>query len=87
MRVNRADLMHRYKQMQDELEKFRALIRKRQAEIVAADAEDPTLKEGFFEKYKKARLEVGLDVEDIENSFMRYMADEHDLDFDINAPE
>lgn len=84
LRVKRADLMHKYTQVQDELVKIRKLIKACQKEIVQVDELHPEFKGHFFEKYKAARLEVGLKTEDIEDSFIKYMNDDIKLDFDMD---
>ena len=87
LRVKKADLMLRYSQTQDELLKLKNLIKACHREIRQADDENPDFKDNFFDKYKKARLEVGIKTENIEDSFIKYMNDDINLDFDIDEEE
>jgi len=87
LRVKRADLMHKYAQTQDELVKIQNLIKACHKEIKQADAIHPEFKDYFFDKYKAARLEVGIKTEDIEDSFIKYMNDDIKLDFDMDSSD
>ena len=87
LRVKKADLMSRYAQQKDELLKIQNLIKACHQEVKQADVENPHFKEHFFEKYKAARLEVGIPTENIEESFIKYMNDDVKLDFDFDDIE
>jgi hypothetical protein len=88
LRVKKANLLWTYNTTLSKLKDMQKIIRKTHREIKEMDSRDTAYSRQFFEKYMTARRQAGLPEED-ENSdnFIRYMAEDGELDFDINAEE
>lgn len=79
LRVKKAQLVWTYFEHSKKMEELKTLIKKSSQEIEVMDAQNPTLKNVYFEKYKKAREDVNIPVDD--NSFIKYMVEDVKLDF------
>ena len=49
--------------------------------------EDPTLKEVYYEKFTEARKSAGIKDENLETTFMKYLAEDRVEDLDFEIPE
>lgn len=82
-RVKRAQLVWNYKEHQKKMTEVKELIINCRKKIVDLDAEHPEFDGNYFEKYRLARVESGLDetTEQSEQNFMKYLVKDIELDF------
>jgi hypothetical protein len=79
LRVKKAQLTWTYAETKKKMDQMKELIIKAREEIAKMDAENGDYQEQYMERYRKAREESGL-KEDSDASFMKYMAEDLDLD-------
>lgn len=79
LRVKKAQLLWTYFEHSKKMEELKTLIKKSSQEIEVMDAQNDNLKKVYFDKYKKAREDVNIPVDD--NSFIKYMVEDVKLDF------
>jgi len=72
VQVKRANLVHVYIETQKSLEKYKQSILNCRREIAELEAEDPSHKESYIERYNAAREASGLDTK-YDNTYLRYM--------------
>ena len=65
---------------QTKLDEYRKIIRKTRDVVNETEMKYPDFKEKYMEKYMKAREDAGL-TEDGENSFIKYLCEDIELDF------
>jgi hypothetical protein len=82
-RVKRAQLVWNYKEHQKKMVEVKDLILKCRETIEEMDKEFPEFDEKYFDKYRQARVEAGLDetTEESEQNFMKYLVKDIELDF------
>lgn len=82
-RVKRAQLVWNYKEHQKKMAEVKALILKCRETIEEMDKEFPEFDSKYFDKYRQARVDAGLDetTEESEQNFMKYLVKDIDLDF------
>ena len=82
-RVKRAQLVWNYKEHQKKMLEVKDLIIKCREKIVVMDEEHPDFDGKYFDKYRNARIDAGLDetTEQTEQNFMKYLVKDVDLDF------
>ena len=83
LNVKKAQLTWTLVENNKKLKQIVTLIAKARREIEQLDMEDPTLSKTYFDRYMKAREQVGLDKVKMSNSenFMKYMVE------DVALPE
>jgi len=79
-KVKFAQLVWTYNETQKKLAKYRKIIIKTRDTVNETETKYPDFKEKYMEKYMKAREDAGL-TEDGENSFMKYLCEDIELDF------
>jgi len=82
-RVKQAQLIWTYKEHQKKMAEIKELIIKTREQVKEFDEEYPDYADNYFEKYRAARLEAGLEEtsEESEQNFMKYMVEDVELDF------
>jgi hypothetical protein len=75
-----AQLVWTFNENRKRLDDLKKIIIKTREEIVETETDHPDYREKYMEKYTKAREDAGL-VEDTENSFMKYLCEDIELDF------
>lgn len=81
LRVKKAQVVWTYLETEKKLQDMREIIIKTRKEIETMDLETPEYKEQYFEKYKKARQESGLDNQQHQDNFMKFLVEDVKLDF------
>jgi hypothetical protein len=83
LRTKKAQLSWTYAKTMEKVADMKKFILKTREEIAEMDAESPTYKEEYMEKYLKARRESGLDEQPAsEENFLQYMgAEDIDIGF------
>jgi hypothetical protein len=83
MRVKRAQLVWTYEEHKKKMAEVKELIINTRKRISDMNEENPEYDGQYFEKYKKARLEAGLDetTEETNQNFMKYLVEDIKLDF------
>lgn len=79
-KVKFAQLVWTYQETQKKLDEYRKIITKTRDVIAESETKNPDFKDKFLEKYTKAREDAGL-TKDTENSFMKYLCEDIELDF------
>ena len=79
-KVKMAQLVWTFNENRKRLDDLKKIIIKTREEIVETETDHPDYREKYMEKYTKAREDAGL-VEDTENSFMKYLCEDIELDF------
>jgi hypothetical protein len=82
-RVKQAQLIWTYKEHQKKMAEIKELIIKTRKQVKEFDEEHPDYAGNYFEKYRAARIEAGLEEtnEESEQNFMKYMVEDVELDF------
>ncbi len=82
-RVKRAQLVWNYKEHQKKMAEVKDLILKCRDKIEEMDKEFPEFDGKYFDKYRQARVDAGLDetTEESEQNFMKYLVKDIELDF------
>ena len=70
----------RFKSIEKKLDEYRKIIVQTRDVINETETKHSDFKEKYMEKYMKAREDAGL-TEDGENSFMKYLCEDIELDF------
>lgn len=78
--LKKSQLIVRYKELRKTLSDHKRLIAHACQHLTNMEKEDPTIKDNYMERYVRAREEVGLNQ--AMESFMQYMGEELELDFD-----
>lgn len=89
LQTKRAQTSWLYLETQKKLEDMRNIIRKTCKEIKEMDEESKEYMNVFYEKYTRARREVGIPTAanpEEDTSFMRFLVLDAPLDFDVNSP-
>ena len=83
LRVKKAQLIWAYLDYEKKINKMKDSIIKTRKEIKEMDSQNEQYKKEYFNRYKQARKDSGLDEskEDLEGSFMKYMVEDVDLGF------
>lgn len=81
LNVKKAQLSWTYAETLRKMETMKASILKARKEIADLDEKDPTLKTVYMKKYMDARAEAGLDMNNADQSFIKYMVEDIDLGF------
>jgi len=79
-KVKFAQLVWTYNETQKKLAEYRKIIIATRDTVNETETKHPDFKEKYMEKYIKAREDAGL-TEDGENSFMKYLCEDIELDF------
>jgi len=79
-KVKYAQLVWTYKETQKKMEEYKKIIIKTREQVEKTESDNPDFEEKYMEKYTKAREDAGL-TEDNENSFMKYLCEDIELDF------
>jgi len=81
--VKRAQLVWNYKEHQKKMAEVKDLILKCRDKIEEMDKEFPEFDGKYFDKYRQARVDAGLDetTEESEQNFMKYLVKDIELDF------
>lgn len=82
LHVKKANLVYTYLKTQEKILELREHIKKAYAEIRYMDEESSEYKLQYFEKYKDARKQAGLPEKETSDSFMKYICEDADLDFE-----
>lgn len=83
MRVKRAQLVWTYQEHKTKMAEVKELIINTRKKISEMNEEHPEYDGQYFEKYKQARVEAGLDetTEETSQNFMKYLVEDIKLDF------
>jgi hypothetical protein len=81
LKVKKAQLSWTYLEHKKKMEEVLHILIKTKKELEDLDQVDPTYKDRYFEKYKKARIDAGLkeSAEELKNNFMIYMVEDADI--------
>lgn len=79
LRVKKAQLIWTYKKTIAKLDDMKKIILKTHAEIEEMDASNPDFMKTYMDKYMSARKKAGLPED--EDSFVKYMGEDIELDF------
>lgn len=79
LRVKKAQLVWTYLKTQKKMEEMKNILKKTDVEIKEMDEKDPKYREMYYQKYMDARKKSGIKSD--EDSFVKYMGDDVDLDF------
>ncbi len=89
LKVKHAQLAWTYLEHHKKMEEVRDIIKKTRLEVSALDAEYPTYKDSYYEKYMTARREAGFadtSEEVAQDNFMKFLVEDVKLpDIDFNA--
>ena len=77
-RVKKAQLSFTYIEHIKKTEEIKNIIIKTRKEVERMDAENPTFKDTYYEKYMKARLEAGIkeDTKESQDNFIKFLVEE-----------
>ena len=81
LRVKKAQLSWTYLETMKKIEEVKNNIIKARKEIEEMDKKDSSYKEVYLNKYLEARKQTGLDVTNMEDSFMKYIVEDAELPF------
>lgn len=84
LKVKKAQLVWTFYNSQKKMDEIKTILRKTVTEITNMNVENPEHESMYYEKYKAARDEAGLDLgpeSNTQDNFMKYLVDDIPLDF------
>ena len=84
LRVKKAQLQWTYLEHQKKMAEIKEILIKTRQSIEEHDEQNPEFQNEYFEKYKEARRNAGIDVdkeENTEDNFMKFLVEDADLGF------
>lgn len=81
LRVKKAQTTWTYLETQKKLEEMKNIIIKTRDEIEKMEQESDTYAKNYFKKYCDARSDSGLDISTNQNTFMKFLVEDHTFDF------
>lgn len=81
LRVKKAQITWTYAETKKKMEEMKAIIIKSRDEIAEMEQSNPEYRESYFKKYCDARKESGLDNSENQDTFMKFLVDDIELDF------
>ena len=81
VQTKRANLIWTYKKTEEKMAEMRGLIIKARKEIAELDEKQPELRQQYFTHYMDARKQSGLDEGKLGDNFIKFLAEDIELDF------